>query len=228
MITINNSPVNKELVRRVQKEEGFTSYPKDIGDGKLTLGSGLTGEKWRKLYQQRGNVWSKEDDTQAVAEELTNHYNWATKNVPNFNSLPKSAQQALLSYKYNYNFNAKNSPKLYAALKARDYRTAASEMNATSKNPNLVEGLKKRRAREQEWFMQDLKRLKYVTKKPQVSTQRHNPYIQESTRTQKPKIQKTHRYNYQIRGALDDQTNYKRFMESIKLQNNVPQQFFRK
>lgn len=226
MITINNSPVDKELVRRVQKEEGFTSYPKDIGDGKLTLGSGLTAPKWRELYQQRGNVWSKEDDTQAVAEELTNRYNWATKNVPNFNSLPRSAQQALLSYKYNYDFNAKNSPKLYAALKARDYRTAASEMNATSKNPKLADGVNKRREREQKWFMQDLNHPKYITKEPQV--RRHNPYIQESTKIQRPKIQKTHKYHYQIRGALDDQTNYKRFMESIKLQNNVPQQFFSK
>ena len=228
MITINNSPVDDELIDFVIKEEGFNTSPKDIGDGKLTLGSGLTEKKWHELYKQRGNVWSKEDNRNAVKEELINRYNWALKNIPNFNYLPDSAQKALLSYKYNYDFNAKNSPKLYAALKARDYRTAASEMNATSKNPKLIDGLNERRAREQKWFMQDLNRPKYITKEPQVSTRRHNPYIQESTRMYKPKMQRTHRYNYQIRGALDDQTNYKRFMESIKLQNNVPQQFFRK
>ena len=59
-----------DLVDWIIKEEGFLSTPKDIGDGKMTLGSGLTSSKWHELYKRRGNRWSKEDNRRAVAEEV--------------------------------------------------------------------------------------------------------------------------------------------------------------
>lgn len=229
MITINNSPVDNDLVDFVIKEEGFNPYPKNIGDGKITLGSGLTDPKWHKLYKQRGNRWSEADNRAAVTEELTNRYNWALKNIPNYSELPDSAKKALLSYKYNYNFNETNSPLLYKALREKNYREAANQMDATSKDPKFIEGLKQRRAREQEWFLSGFpKRTPFVTTMPKANTRVHNPYISESTRIPQIQITHTQRYPWEIKNALQDQLNYNQFMSSINLQNNEIEPFFRK
>ena len=98
-----------DLVDWIIREEGFNKKPEDIGDGKITLGSGLTDPKWHALYKKRGNKWSAEDNRMAVAEEVANRRRWAEKNIPNWDTLPDSAQKALLSYKYNYNFTSANS-----------------------------------------------------------------------------------------------------------------------
>lgn len=164
-VTPSNSYANggytedDDLLDFVIKEEGFLNKPTDIGDGKMTLGSGLTDPKWHELYKKRGNKWSKEDNRMAVAEELTKRRRWAEKNVPNWGKLPDSSQKALLSYKYNYDFNADNSPKMYEALKDFDLRRAAKEINATSKNPIFKKGLTKRRGKEESWFNEGVEEL---------------------------------------------------------------------
>ena len=45
-----------DLVDWIIREEGFNTKPEDIGDGKMTLGSGLTAQKWRDLYRKRMSV----------------------------------------------------------------------------------------------------------------------------------------------------------------------------
>lgn len=62
--------VDDELIDWVIREEGFLTAPRDIGDGKMTIGSGLTDPKWHTLYRKRGNKWSEEDNRKAVREEL--------------------------------------------------------------------------------------------------------------------------------------------------------------
>lgn len=143
-----------KLIDFVIQEEGFLEEPEDIGDGKQTLGSGLTAKKWHDLYRQRGNKWSEEDNRMAVAEELSNRRRWAEKNVPNWDTLPEDSKNAMLSYKYNYDFNAANSPNMYAALRNRDWEEAARQMDATSKDPKFKKGLADRRAREQMLFLE--------------------------------------------------------------------------
>ena len=144
------SVVDDELIDWVIREEGFLENPRDIGDGKITLGSGLTAQKWRDLYKQRGNKWSKEDNRKAVKEELEIRNKWAEDNIPNWGLLPSGAQKALLSYKYNYNFTPQNSPKLFKAMANKDFIEAMYQMDATSKNPKFKKGLEERRGREQQ------------------------------------------------------------------------------
>ena len=117
---------DEDLVDWIIREEGFLANPKDIGDGVMTLGSGLTAKKWHDLYKKRGNKWSKEDNRRAVAEEVANRRRWAEANIPNWDSLPKSSQKALLSYKYNYDFTKDNSPKLFKALEDSNLQEVAS------------------------------------------------------------------------------------------------------
>ena len=146
---------DSDLVDFIIKEEGFLKEPTNIGDGKTTLGSGLTDPKWHKLYRQRGNRWSEEDNRRAVAEEVAKRRKWAEDTVPNWDNLPPSAQKAMLSYKYNYNFTPENSPLLFNAMNEGRYRDALLEMNATSKDDKFKKGLMERRKREQSLGLSD-------------------------------------------------------------------------
>lgn len=149
---------SNNIVDWIIGEEGFNSKPENIGDGKITLGSGLTNSKWHKIYNKKG-TWTTEDNRAAVAEEVENRRRWAEQNVPNWSELPEDSQNALLSYKYNYSFTPKNSPKLFQALKDRNYEEAARQMNATSSNPRFRKGLQERRQREQELFMRGINNM---------------------------------------------------------------------
>ena len=144
---------NNEILNYLLIKEDFLPEPTDIGDGKITIGSGLTNPKWLDLYRKRGNKWSKEDNRKAVLEEIQKRRLWAEQNVPHWNSLPEPSQDALLSYRYNYNFTPKNSPKLFKALEDKNYLEAARQIDATSKNPDFKKGLLNRRKEEQQWFL---------------------------------------------------------------------------
>ena len=163
-------PYDKALVDYVIKKEGFLKAPKNIGDGKMTLGSGLTNPKWHKLYKQKG-VWTAEDNRNAVIEELAWRRKWAEKNVPNWGLLPRQAQNAMLSYKYNYDFNEDNSPKMYQALRDKNWEEVARQMNATSKIEKFKKGLEQRRQEEQEMFIEGVGQLTppYMRNRPNLN-----------------------------------------------------------
>ncbi len=179
-----NTKSDDDLIDRIIQEEGFSKKPEDIGDGEMTLGSGLTAKKWRDLYAKRGNKWSAADNRRAVAEEVANRRRWAERNIPNWEKLPDSSQKALLSYKYNYDFTRSNSPKLFKALEAGNLQEAARQMNATSKDPKFKKGLQARRQREQNWFLSDLNQrpTTVMPVETPVSTAVYNPFaIQQQT-----------------------------------------------
>ena len=181
------STSDDDLVDFIIQEEGFNAKSEDIGDGKTTLGSGLTASKWHELYKKRGNKWSAADNRRAVSEEVASRRRWAERNVPNWDTLPESAQKALLSYKYNFDFNRSNSPKLFTALEAGNLNEAARQMNATSRDPKFRKGLAGRRRREQEWFLSDVWNVPKVDETfivPAVSTAVYNPYRQQAEATQ--------------------------------------------
>ena len=152
---------NDFLYSFIKELEGNLPYPQDIGDGKITIGSGLTNPKWINLYNKKGK-WTEEDNRRAVIEEIETRRKWAEENVPNWNILPLDSQNALLSYKYNYDFNKNNSPKLYEALSNKDYEEAAKQIDATSSNPKFKKGLLARRQREQELFRKGIDSTKLV------------------------------------------------------------------
>lgn len=143
------------IIDWIINEEGFNSKPENIGDGKITLGSGLTNPKWLKMYEEKG-VWTPEDNRTAVTEEVENRRKWSEENVPNWIELPTDSQNALLSYKYNYDFTPKNSPLMFQALRDKNWEEAARQINATSSNPRFRKGLQARRQREQEMFMRGI------------------------------------------------------------------------
>ena len=227
-----------DLVDWIIKEEGFNKKPEDISDGKMTLGSGLTSKKWHDLYRKRGNKWSAEDNRMAVAEEVANRRRWAEKTIPNWEALPDSSQKALLSYKYNYDFTPTNSPKLFKALADSNFREAARQMDATSKDPKFKEGLMKRRLREQEWFLSDLNNqgipnppapavistpVTVNTSMPQVvapavSTAVANNYVPATI----------HPYTRMdnARRAIDAAAAFNKMMEGTNIQNNMPEYQF--
>ena len=227
-----------DLVDWIIKEEGFNKKPEDIGDGKMTLDSGLTSKKWHDLYRKRGNKWSAEDNRMAVAEEVANRRRWAEKTIPNWEALPDSSQKALLSYKYNYDFTPTNSPKLFKALADSNFREAARQMDATSKDPKFKEGLMKRRLREQEWFLSDLNNqgipnppapavistpVTVNTSMPQivapaVSTAVANNYVPATI----------HPYTRMdnARRAIDAAAAFNKMMEDTNIQNNMSEYQF--
>ena len=191
----NGGPTDDDLIDWIIREEGFLTTPQNIGDGKITLGSGLTAQKWHDLYRKNGNKWSKDDNRRAVAEEVALRRKWAEKSIPHWNALPESSQKALLSYKYNYDFTRANSPKLFAALETGNLFEAARQMDATSKDPKFKKGLMERRKREQQWFLQDLA-PKIKSEEPPVSTAVVNPFA--------PQIENTRSVSY----IVPDADNY--------------------
>ena len=152
----NKYQEDADLIDFVISKEGFLNNPQDIGDGKITLGSGLTDPRWHALYKKRGNVWSKEDNRMAVSDELSKRRTWAEKNFPNWNDIHPDSQKALLSYKYNYDFTEKNSPKMFQAAREKRWKDVAAQMDATSKNPKFAKGLLSRRKEEQKWFLKNM------------------------------------------------------------------------
>ena len=231
-----------DLVDWIIREEGFNSKPENIGDGKITLGSGLTNPKWHKLYRQRGNRWSAADNRAAVAEEVANRRRWAEKNIPNWDTLPTSSQKALLSYKYNYDFNQANSPKLFKALADSNLVEAARQIDATSKDPKFIKGLTDRRTREQQWFLSDVSPKTTIIPiptypEPAVSTAIYNPYIQQSQNQPIPtkmipngyveahRLTPSEERKNNLLKSWETIQNFNRMMELTGIQNNPLQEF---
>lgn len=235
---------DKEVADFLIKEEGFLDKPTDIGDGKITLGSGLTDPKWHALYRKKGK-WSKEDNRNAVLEEVAKRRIWAEDTIPNWEQLPESAQDALLSYKYNYNFTPTNSPNLFEAMREGNFFKAAEEINATSKDPKFRKGLEERRKREQEMFLSDL--MPQKTSNHSVYVPYTNNVVSDNTRVVRyPTREESTQFrtivperNYvetttispgeqraqQLRNTFESTRDYNRMMQNISIQNN-PQPTF--
>lgn len=232
-----------DLVDWIIREEGFNKKPEDIGDGKMTLGSGLTAKKWHDLYKKKGNKWSATDNRMAVTEEVANRRRWAEKNIPNWDTLPESSQKALLSYKYNYDFTRGNSPKLFAALKAGDLQEAARQMDATSKDPKFQKGLKDRRKREQDWFLSEVTpstpQIPSIPFEQPVSTFVYNPYVQQQEQTQvlpvmipdentyvtTHSISPSEQRRQQIQEAFEARNRFNTLMQMVGVENTAPPLF---
>ena len=233
------SIVDNDLVIRVESEEGFNKKPEDIGDGKITLGSGLTAQKWHDLYRKRGNKWSQADNRMAVTEELRSRERWARNNIPNWERLPDSSKKALLSYKYNYDFNQNNSPKLFKALSDFNLPEVARQMDATSKDPKFKKGLQERRKREQQWFMSDVATFNPAEEldrriiEPAVSTAVYNPYVIEEQNIQMLPVMAPDEDRYvtthvvtptqqkaqKLKEAFEARSNFNRLMDAISFEN---------
>jgi len=116
----------EDFVDSVIREEGFLSKPKDIGDGKITLGSGLTAQKWRDIYNQKGS-WSAADNRRAVKEELANTEKWLRGVFSNYDQLPENAKYVLMDIGYNVGpstLSAAKSPKFVKAVRSGNWQEA--------------------------------------------------------------------------------------------------------
>ena len=233
------------LADYIIQEEGFLDKPTNIGDGKITLGSGLTDPKWHNLYKQRGNKWSKEDNKKAVIEEIKMREKILADSFPNWDKLPIDSQNALISYKYNYNFTPSNSPKLYQAARDFNYLNMAAQMDATSKDPKFRKGLMERRKREQEMFLSGFPSGRSIirTTSPVVeqsdATTVYNPYPVQLEYTKPAPVMVPDGDSYvtahrltdseiraqQIQEKFDAINRYNALMDSISVQNNPTPQY---
>ena len=138
-----------EFVDRVIKEEGFLTSPRDIGDGKRTVGSGLTGQKWLNQYDKAG-VWTKEMNRVAVAEELANADRYLRTVFPQYDSYPEGVREVLQDIQYNTGkVNMKYSPKFVTAVRNKNWGEARRQMNWGNTDPKFGKGLRARNARRQ-------------------------------------------------------------------------------
>ena len=133
--------------------EGFLPHAKDIGDGKITIGSGLTNPKYTRL----GTI-TPEQNRRFVLEEIAARKARLSRNVPGWNTLPGSAKAALLSYDYGYMVDRKTSPKMMKALQDRNWLEVSNQMNAGWNMKKFKKGLRKRRIQERNLFLSDLYR----------------------------------------------------------------------
>lgn len=133
--------------------EGFLPHAKDIGDGKITIGSGLTNPKYTRL----GTI-TPEQNRRFVLEEIAARKARLSRNVPGWNTLPGSAKAALLSYDYGWMVDRKTSPKMMKALQDRNWLEVSNQMNAGLNMKKFKKGLRKRRTQERNLFLSDLYR----------------------------------------------------------------------
>lgn len=137
------------FIDRVIKEEGFLSSPRDIGDGKQTIGSGLTAQKWLSQYAKKG-AWTREMNRAAVAEELTNADSYLRTIFPDYDSYPQGVREVLQDIQYNTGkVNMKYSPKFVTAVRNKNWGEARRQMDWGNTDPKFGKGLRARNARRQ-------------------------------------------------------------------------------
>ncbi len=147
----------EQFVDDIIKEEGFLKHVTDIGDGKQTLGSGLTNPKWHELYRKRGNVWTEQDNRNAVKYELGQIANYLRKIFPDYDKYPTGIQEVLQDIQYNTGkVNMKYSPKFVTAVKKGDWFEAARQMDWGNSDPVFGKGLRNRNRRRQQKLYQSL------------------------------------------------------------------------
>lgn len=142
---------DEDLINSLIKYEGFLETPKDIGDGKITIGSGLTNRK----YTSKGHI-TRAENRAAVKSEVNQRRSRLSRTIPGWSDLPDSAKNALIHYDYNFPITDKSSPKLLKYLAAKDWKNAASQMDAGINMKGFSRGLRNRRQYEQQWFLSDL------------------------------------------------------------------------
>lgn len=137
----------ERFVDNLIQVEGYNEKPTDIGDGKMTLGSGLTGKKWHDLYKKRGNVWSRADNRYAVKSELDSNRSTITNVLPEYNSYPEGLKRVLDDIQYNTGaISEKLSPKFVRAMREHNWEEAINQMDWGNNDPVFGGGLRKRNA----------------------------------------------------------------------------------
>lgn len=158
------------LIDNIIKEEGFISAPKNIGDGKITIGSGLTDQKWLDLYRKKGK-WTAEDNRRAVREEVFHRRKKLAKEIPHWDEMSPGMKDTLTDIAYNVgSITSKNSPKFLAHLKNKEWEAAAREMDWGARQYDEFPGLRDRNARRQAQWLEGIKDMKPVSYLEKYST----------------------------------------------------------
>lgn len=170
----NGLPVYKDgtdgenVVDSIIREEGFLSRPTNIGDGKQTIGSGLTKKKWIDAYYKKGK-WTREDNRAAVVEEIDGIVKHLKRVVPNYDNLPTPMQDTLIDIQYNTGaLNKKKSPNFMRMLERGEYEKASRAMNWGWKQYDQFPGLKQRNIRRQDKWTQGLKEMEQGPANPKI------------------------------------------------------------
>ena len=170
----------ENFVDSVIREEGFLTSPRDIGDGKMTVGSGLTAQKWIDQYNKKGN-WSASDNRHAVKEELRNTEGWLRSTFPNYDQLPESAKYVLMDIGYNVGpgtLSAKKSPRFVRAVRSGNWQEAMRQMDWGNSDPKFGKGLRDRNSRRQKAWADA-----FNLSNPVIPVQEITPYIAKPVST---------------------------------------------
>lgn len=177
-----------ELADMIWGFEGFLPKVKNIGDGKMTIGPGLTAKRWTS----KGTMTPAEGRA-ALMQEISERRARLSTTIPGWSKLPKSAQNALISYDYNYPLTKASSPKFFRYMEAGDYRNAAKQMDAGWNQEGFENGLRKRRITEQNMFLSELSpsRSSNITTQTTTPVTRQQPsydyFIRKPVAPQMPK-----------------------------------------
>lgn len=146
----------ENIIDSIIREEGFISTPRNIGDGVMTLGSGLTNKRWHDLYKKKG-VWTEKDNRMAVTREVSDIRKYLSSNIPYWSELPIQMQDTLIDIQYNTGaLTKKKSPNFMRMLANKEYEKALGEMNWGRKQYTQFPGLRDRNVRRQEKWSQGL------------------------------------------------------------------------
>lgn len=142
---------SQTIVDYIKSTEGFKPNWYRDGNGIWTIGYGFTGEEARRLF--KNGITRKQAD-EYFRKMLSERIPMLKNSTPNWEDLNQNQKDSLLSYYYNIGHGGytRKSPALQRALKERNYKEVAKQMDFginDKKNP----GLQKRRLYEQNLFL---------------------------------------------------------------------------
>ena len=136
-----------DVTKHIIKKEGFLATPKDIGDGKITIGSGLTQQKYIDQYKRNGNVWSQKENYAAVKDTARGFENSLRGILPEYDQYPAEMRKAILDIVFNIGEGGlRKSKKFLAAMRSHNWNEAKRQMDWDNSDPLFGKGARKRNA----------------------------------------------------------------------------------
>ncbi len=136
-----------DVTKHIIQKEGVLTAPTDIGDGKITIGSGLTQQKYIDQYKRNGNKWSQKENYIAVKDTVRGFENSLRGILPEYDQYPAEMRKALIDIIYNIGEGGlKNSPKFLSAMKLHNWNEAKRQMDWDNSDPLFGNGARRRNA----------------------------------------------------------------------------------
>ena len=138
---------NGEYLIQCTEKLSTEAFIKTHDIGKITIGSGLTQQKYIDQYKRNGNKWSQKENYIAVKDTVRGFENSLRGILPEYDQYPAEMRKALIDIIYNIGEGGlKNSPKFLSAMKSRNWNEAKRQMDWDNSDPLFGNGARKRNA----------------------------------------------------------------------------------